>query len=215
MAIRAGSLYKNSYRKPVRPGKSLPVISTDLDSVKANQFEIRFQFPPSVRVPWLGSTDITDLTLAAKQVQGMQIETADIEVRRLNDTVYYPGKVTPQALVVTFDNLYLRKTSYALWNWFRSIYDPITGEMTKFAQPGTGNTFKALSARVLELDNKNSPVGFIDLYGVYPSKVKFSDKQYSGEVAFSTIEVTFRYDYIQYESYKVAEQLINTTFGKS
>lgn len=196
MAIKSGSLYKNSYRRPVDPGKRLPVISTDLDSVKANQFEIKFQFPPGVNLRGLAATEIADLTLAAKQVQGMQIETADIEVRRLNDTVYYPGKVTPTPLVVTFDNLYLKRTSQALWNWFTSIYDPITGQMTPSVARGTGSTFKALSMRVLELDNKNNPIGFIDLYGVYPSKLKFSDKQYSGEVAFSTIEVTFRYDFM-------------------
>jgi len=200
--IRNGSLYNSSFRKPVRPNKGLPVISTDLDSVKANQFEIRFQFPPNIQLPGLGTVDVTDLTLAAKQVQGMQIEVADIEVRRLNDTLYYPGKVTPQPLVVTFDNLYLKKTSSTIWNWFKSIYNPITGEMTSFARPGNGNTFKALSARILELDNKNYPIGTIELYGVYPSKVKFSDKQYSGEVAFSTIEVTFRYDFIDYNNYR-------------
>lgn len=198
MAQRTTSLYKNSYRQSINPGKTLPRISTDLDSVKVNQFEIQFTIPPSVDLAGNSTREITDLTLAAKQVQGLQIETADIEVRRLNDTVYYPGKVTPQPLVVTFDNLYLKRTSDLLWTWFNSIYDPITGEMTKSTVAGTGNTFKAMSMRVLELDNKNFPVAYIDLYGVYPSKVKFSDKQYSGEVAFSTIEVTFRYDFIDY-----------------
>jgi len=189
------SYLKNDYRANFEPGKSLPKLSTKLDSVRSYQVEVKFFGLP---VEFIGTQQV--LTAAAKQVGPIGGQIDDIVVDRLNDKVYYPGKFTPENVVITFDNQLLSQTTPALWNWFKSIYDPMTGDMTKFSAPGgPGNkSFKASKMTVLELDNTNEPHAYIEMYGVYPTGVKFSEKNY-GTNEFSTIEVTFRYDFVDYD----------------
>jgi hypothetical protein len=54
--------------------------------------------------------------------------------------------------------------------------------------------------RVLELDNTRNPHAAIEFYGVYPKSVRFSEKNYNNN-DFSTIEVEFRYDFLDYFNY--------------
>lgn len=189
------SILKTSFRNNFEPGKKLPKISTKLDSVRAYQFEVRFYGLPQEY------TNVQrDLTAAAKQVSPVGGSVDDIVVDRLNDKVFYPGKFTPENVTITFDNQLLSDTSPALWNWFKTIYDPITGDMTKLTAPGGpgGRSFKAQKMTILELDNTNEPHAYIELYGVYPTSVRFSEKNYATN-DFSTIEVSFRYDFIDYD----------------
>jgi hypothetical protein len=181
-------------QRPFNPGENLPRVSTDLDSVRAYQFEVRFGGLPQ---GFAGQTD--NLTLAAKQVSPVNINMEPITVERVNDKLYYPGKATMEAVTVTFDNLYLAQTSPALWNWFKTIYDPITGDMTQFSPPGGlgVGSFKANKMTIVELSNTQEPINNLELYGVYPMTVRFSEKNYSTN-EFSTVEVTFRYDYVDY-----------------
>ena len=191
------SLYKNNFRANFKPGETLPKISTQLDSVRTYQFEMRFYGLPAALA---GSQQ--DLTLAAKRVGPVGMSVEDIAVQRVNDKIFYPGIASPEELQVTFDNLYLKNTSPALWEWFKTIYDPVTGDMTKLAAPGgAGNrSFKAAKATIMELDNTKNPHAAIELYGVYPKAVRFSEKNYSTN-EFSTLEVTFRWDFIDYYKY--------------
>lgn len=192
----ADSIYNNDYR-PYKPGQNLPKISTSLDSVRTYQFEVQFYgLPPNL------TGQQTDLTLAAKQVSPISFSVEDIEVRRVNDKVFYPGQVSQESITITFDNLYLRKTASTLWEWFKTIYDPITGNMTKLSAPGgPGNkSFKANKLRILELDNTKTPHAAIELYGVYPKTVRFSEKNYN-DSSFAVIEVEFRFDFMDYFNY--------------
>lgn len=194
--MATNSYYKNDYR-PFKKGESLPKISTTLDSVRSYQFEIQFY-----GLPGSLSNQQLDLTLAAKQVGSISFGTDEIPVHRVNDVVYYPGKPTFESLNVTFDNLYLRRTAKTLWEWFKTIYDPISGDMTKLSAPGApgGKTFKANKLRIIELDNTRNPHAAIELYGVYPKSVSFSEKNYStGD--FATISVDFRFDFMDYFNY--------------
>jgi len=188
------SFLKNDYRANFEPGKTLPKISTKLDAIRAYQFEVKFfGLPPEFTMQQ------QELTAAAKQVSPIGGSVDDIVVDRLNDKVFYPGKFTPDAVTVTFDNQVLSQNTPALWSWFKSIYDPITGDMTKLSAPGgPGNkSFKASKMTILELDNTNEPHSYIEVYGVYPTGVRFSEKNYATN-DFSTIEVTFRYDFVDY-----------------
>jgi hypothetical protein len=196
------SIYKNDYRANFKPGKTLPKVSTQLDSVRAYQFEVRFYGMPQALV---GSQQ--DLTLAAKQVSPVGGTVDDIVVERVHDRLFYPGKFTPDELTITFDNLYLKNTTPALWEWFKTIYDPISGDMTKLSAPGgPGNrTFKASKLTIIELDNTRTPHAFVEVYGVYPKGVRFSERNYSTN-EFSTIEVTFRYDFMDYAKYSGVNQ---------
>ncbi len=108
----ATSYYKSKYDRNFTPGQGLPTISTDLDSVRAYQFEIHFAGLPA------DVTNQSDLTLAAKKITGIEMASEAIVVDRVNDKVHYPGKVTPGDLVVTFDNLYLREAASDLWRYF-------------------------------------------------------------------------------------------------
>jgi hypothetical protein len=192
----ATSYYKNKYGREFTPGQGLPTISTDLDSVRAYQFEIHFFGLPE------DITNQTDLTLAAKKVGGLEMKNETIVVDRVNDKVHYPGKTTPGELTVDFDNLYLRETASDLYRFFRHTYDPITGEMTKSAQPGgqAGTTFKADKVEVVMLDNTLTPHSVIELYGVYPTTWSAAEFNYSTQ-QFHQLTVSFKYDFMNVFNY--------------
>lgn len=193
------SIYQTQFRpnQGFDPGNTLPVVSTQLDSVRSYQFEVRFYGLPQELQP-----NQPNLSLAAKRVGPIDGSIDKITVERVNDKVFYPGKFTSPEIVVTFDNLYLKNTTPALWEWFKTIADPITGNLTKLSAPGgPGNrTFKANKLTIMELDNTKTPHAYIEAYGVWPLKVAFSEKNYSSS-DFSTVEVTFASDFIDYAKY--------------
>lgn len=193
------SYYKTNYGRNFTPGQGLPIVSTDLDSVRTYQFEVRFLgLPPTV-------TNQQDLTLAAKKVINMEMGVDDIIASRVNDRLHYPGKTTVGELQVTFDNLYLRETSSDLWRYFKNIYDPLTGEMTPLSPPGIagGNTFKTAKMEVIMLDNTSTPLSTIEFYGVYPKKWSASELNYETN-SFHTLDITFRYDFMDSYNYSNA-----------
>jgi len=162
---------------------TLPNVSKDLDSVRAYQYEVRFTGQGG------GSADDNDLTLAAKQVSPTGYSVADIEVHRVNDKVFYPGKPTPESLVITFDNILKAKVSENLWEWFQGTYDPITGKL------GAVSDQKMSVMKVLQLNHDLSLRGSTSYFGVYPSSFKMAEWNYATN-DFHTIEVTFRYDFM-------------------
>lgn len=205
-------VYKTSFSNREIDGKNgkikLPRISSVLDSVRAYQFEVQFSEVP--RLPsagafgavvdaiggiFTGGSIAQNLTLAAKQVGTISFGVEDIPVRRINDQVFYPGQTTYEAVTVTFDNLYIKNNSTALWEWFKTIYNPMTGDM-EARRPN----FKVNKMTIVELDNTKTPIAAIELYGVYPKAVKFGEKNYTTN-EFSTIEVDFRYDFIDFFNY--------------
>lgn len=188
----AEPVYKTRYGRQFIQGQGLPAISTDLDSIRAYQWEITFQGLPFDR-----QAEQQDLTLAAKQVSPIGMSVEDIEVNRMNDKVFYPGKVSPEEVTITFDNLYLRETAPTLWDWFKSIYNPMTGEMTQTSRPAVENSpyFKANKMEVVQTDNAMNPLQVIELYGVYPKSWRATELN-SATNEFHTIEVIFRYDFM-------------------
>lgn len=191
----ATSYYKSKYGRDFTPGRGLPTVSTDLDSVRAYQFEVHFfGLPEDV-------TNTTDLTLAAKRVAGLEMKNETITVQRVNDKLHYPGQSTPGDLTIDFDNLYLRETAADLYRFFRHTYDPITGEMTKSSQPGApGQTFKVDKVEIVMLDNTLTPHSTIELYGVYPTSWSASEFNYS-QNQFHQLTVTFKYDFMNVYNY--------------
>jgi hypothetical protein len=186
------SQYKTSYRL-FTPGATLPKVSTNLDSVRAYQFEVIFRGLPlrANEVNSLGGID--ELTLAAKQVTPIGGQVEDIVLDRVNDKVFYPGKFTPDEVTITFDNLLTQRTTPLLYRWFTKIYNPFNGDSA--VKPPGRDSYKCAIMQVVELDGASNPVGSIDLFGVYPKSFKFSEKNYSTN-EFSTIEVMFRFDFM-------------------
>lgn len=169
-------------------GDGLPVISEGLDSVRVYQFEMHFDMPPGF-LP-----DNQDkFTLACKQISQAGFSTEPIEVHRVNDKVFYPGKASPEELTVTFDNLYKPKISAQLWKWFATIYNPVTGKYN-----GNGGGFKANKAIIVALDAQGQPTQETRLFGVYPISWKTAEFNY-GTNEFHTIEMMFKYDFMEHD----------------
>jgi hypothetical protein len=171
-------------------GDGLPLVSEGLNSVRVYSFECEFELPAGVAE---GGGD-PFLTLAAKQVGNTGMSVEDIEVYRVNDRVFYPGRPTQDEVVITFDNLYLKKVSNTLWNWFKKIYDPMTGQIM---EGSTGAGFKAKQLKIHQLNPDGSPMTTTRLFGVYPRAWKNAEFNYSNN-QFHTVEVTFRYDFIDH-----------------
>lgn len=192
----ATSYYKTKYGRDFTPGQGLPTVSTDLDSVRAYQFEAHFFGLPQ------DITNVPDLTLAAKKVGGLEMRNEAIVVDRVNDKLHYPGKTTPGELTIDFDNLYLRETASDLYRFFRHTYDPLTGEMTKSSKPGggAGNTFKADKLEIVQLDNTLTPHSTIELYGVYPTSWQAAEFNYATN-DFHMLTVNFKYDFMNVYNY--------------
>tara|TARA_R110000751_G_scaffold46598_3_gene104713 strand:- start:1279 stop:1869 length:591 start_codon:yes stop_codon:yes gene_type:complete len=184
------SYYANNLNRDLNENDGLPVISQDLESVRAYQWEITFFPPAEIEVP-LGFSK--PLTLAAKKVNGMSVKVEDIPVNRVNDIVYYPGRPSMGELEVTFDNLLRTKAGWQLYKYFQTVYDPLTGEFasTFLDNPGQFKT----TAEVLELDGQMNPVSLVKLVGCYPKEFTKAEKNYSTN-DFDTVTVKFRYDFL-------------------
>ena len=124
--------YATKVNRELRHG-SIPDLSHSLDSFRAYQWELVFHVPTGVNN--IGFP----LTLAAKQVSPIGGTSEDIVADRVNDKFFYPGKFTPDELVVTFDDLYQRDVASELYNWFQTIYDQETGEFTRNFTVATGS----------------------------------------------------------------------------
>jgi|TARA_R110002020_G_scaffold78180_2_gene196787 hypothetical protein len=170
-------------------GKGLPVISEGLDSVRTYQFEMHFELPPDVL-----DTGSDKFTLACKQVSQVGFATEPLEVHRVNDKVFYPGKASPDELTCTFDNLYDPQIANQLWRWFSSIYNPVTGKFNE-----NGGPFKANKAIITQLDAQGQPLMETRLFGVFPTSWKTAEFNY-GTNEFHTIEMAFRYDFMEQDS---------------
>jgi hypothetical protein len=185
------SYFANNLGRDLTDSDGLPVISQDLDSIRAYQWEISF-FPPSAEIE-VPSPFSKPLTIAAKQVNGMETSVDTIEVNRVNDKVHYPGRPSYGELEVTFDNLLRSKTGFQLYKYFQTVWDSRTGKFqsTFLDNP---NAYKT-NVEVLELDGRMEPVDLVKLIGVYPMSWSKAEKNYSTN-EFDTITVRFKYDMI-------------------
>jgi hypothetical protein len=165
-------------------GLNAPLISNELDSVRAYQWEVTFGF----------ETGANFETLAAKQVNGIGYQVEDIEVNRVNDKVYYPGKPSMDECVITFDNIREKKISEMLFKVFKVVYDPLTGD---FANMQSATTKSAIKLTQLKPDM--TVFNQIGLVGAYPKKWTCAEYNYSTN-DFHTVEMTFRYDFINHTS---------------
>jgi hypothetical protein len=173
----------------------LPVISQGLDSVRTYQWEFQLDLPGG------GSSDVVaiggaetqrTITLAAKVVAGVGYNFADIEVHRMNDKVFYPGKISQDELTITFDNLLQQSMGVVFYNYLASIYDMRTGYYNNTA--GGVGSYKT-SARILEFDGGGNITTVYDFKGLYPKSFSKAEKNYSTS-EFDTMEVKFRWDFM-------------------
>lgn len=192
MVLPRESIIGRSLGRDTGTNGPLPEISTDLETIKTYQFEVDFSQFNSV----IGNQRITgDVTVAAKQVGQITYGVESIPLDRLNDKVHYPGKVTYEPVEITFDNLLMKKSTNALWSAFKEVYNPLTGKAGY--RTGGGRIYKGEKLSIVEMNGENQPVAAVELLGVYPEKVVYSEKNYSTN-EFSTVTVTFRFDFLNY-----------------
>jgi|2_EtaG_2_1085320.scaffolds.fasta_scaffold11930_2 hypothetical protein len=174
----------------------MPKLSTMLDSVRPYQFEVEFMVPTGVGNP-------LTLTVAAKQVSEIGYAVEDIEVHRVNDRYYYPGKPTPEQVSITFDNLKQDPVGgsggdmalAALYKWCQRTYDPLTGHFGDINPPGSVKT----NMKIHQLDEDLNPIGSVTLYGAYPKAYKTAEYNYGTVGDMHTLVVDFRYDFMSGE----------------
>jgi len=184
MAYYADTLYRDISGENT---DGIPIISNKLDSIRAYQWEITFTHSISTQ-----GSQPKPLTLAAKQVNGLGMSVEDIEVNRVNDKVYYPGKPSMDELVITFDNIREEKISEVLWEFFSdTTYNPMTGDMEG------GGVFFKYPIHLTQLGPDMQPINDITAIGAYPKKYTLAEYNYSTN-DFHTVEVTFRYDFLKH-----------------
>jgi hypothetical protein len=171
-----------------------PAISTVLDSVRAYQWEVTFDFPGGT-----GSDEIAGIkkpmTLGAKQVNGLGFNVEDIEVNRVNDKVYYPGRVSYEEAVITFDNIHGAKLDKLLYEVMSKTFDPRTGVLGSVGNPlGAGVGDVKGEIQLVQLKNDGTPRNVVRLINAYPKALTHGEYNYSTN-EFHTLEMTFRYDY--------------------
>ncbi len=171
-------------------GNTTPLISTELDSVRAYQWELTFR---NLLVNDTGGPLQQPLTLGAKQVNGVGFSVEDIEVNRVNDKVYYPGRPSMDELVVTFDSLQKAKLDKRLYEVMAMSYDPRTGKVNTIAGVDLNTYQTKFEIGGMQLEGNGTPRNMIRLFGCYPKKITHGEYNYSTN-EFHTIEMTFRYD---------------------
>lgn len=178
----------------------LPQISQSLDAVRVYQWEITFDLPQDLLLNTATGSEITKpMTFAAKQVRGLGYNVQDIEVNRVNDKVYYPGRPSYEELEVTFDNLLATKQGRLLYEYMRSAYDPVKG-VYGTTNVGTGAGQSPIrrhksSATILEFNGANEVQQEIEVRGLYPKSYSRGEKNYNNS-DFDTIVMKFRYDFM-------------------
>jgi len=167
----------------------MPKLSTKLDSIRSYQWEVEFSPPGDLAG---GETNQT-YTLAAKQVTEIGYSVEDIEVHRVNDKYFYPGKPSPEEVTITFDNLLEQGAGPLLYRWVQHTYNVLTGEY------GDVNDKMKTNIIVHQLNGQLQPISSVTLYGAYPKSYKTAEYNYSTN-DFHTLQVAFRFDFMSSET---------------
>jgi|DEB0MinimDraft_10_1074344.scaffolds.fasta_scaffold01434_7 hypothetical protein len=174
----------------------LPIISTELDSVRTYGWEVDFTLPPGVSLGAGADTNSTkrSLTLGAKSISEFGFNFQDIEVNRLNDKAYYPGKISNDEVTITFDNLLRTNSEYTtegqlLLRYMGIVYNQDLGRSltTKYKQ----------TLRIKEFDTAGNVRAIYELIGAYPKSFKKAEKNYATGNEFDTIQMIFRFDFLR------------------
>lgn len=110
----------------------------------------------------------------------------EVELHRLNEKFYVPGKATFEPITVTYQDYIESRISEVLFEWSRTVYNPMTGAM---------GYKRAIGVRALltMLDPLGVPVEIWTLFGAWPQAINFQDLDMSSSEQ-ANIEVTIRYD---------------------
>jgi len=161
------------------------VLSTAEQSIKEpkrqNRFILKFDSVPG------GDPEALALDLLSASRPSISFNSTVIN--RLNEQFKFAANPTWDQIACVFYDYDKGKDSSAqiLWNWARSVYDPVTGAMGFAVQYKTNATLVILS-----------PDGSIaetwDLFGCYPDNVTYNEVTYGGYEALQA-NMTLNFDY--------------------
>lgn len=110
----------------------------------------------------------------------------EVELHRLNEKFYVPGKATYEPITVTYQDFIESRISEVLFEWSRTVYNPMTGAMGYKRAIG-------VKAFLTMLDPLGIPVEIWTLLGAWPQSINFQDLDMSSSEQ-ANVEVTVRYD---------------------
>jgi len=177
--------WSDSYQRNISDKGDIPVISHGADSVRSYAWELQFNL--GTLIP---EAQADTFSFAAKSVGPIESVSERIPVDRVNDKVWYPGKVTNSEVTVVFEDLLKQKAGHFLYKWYQLVYNQQTGT---FYDPGIHMIKKNID--ILKLDNVLAPISHIKLIGAYPSAFREIDRDY-GTNEMHKIEMTFSYDFV-------------------
>ena len=162
--------------------------SFKLQPLKKNNWVFQFSAIP-------GNSDEQNEALAfvAKTCNAPSITYAETKIQRMNETYQFAGNPTWTEINCTFYDFIRKSDSQELsagdilYNWSCMIYNPLTGQMGYKTQYAT-------SATLAQLDPAGNIIRAWNLFGIYPSSIKWGDglDYNSGEA--TEVSATFKYD---------------------
>ena len=163
-----------------------------------------FAMEPMLKNRWLfmftavpGSTDdqTEALGFVAKSCNAPDVTFGDVKVERMNETYNFAGKPTWGQITCDFYD-FIRNANNSgselsagdiLNNWSNVIYNPFTGQMGYKTQYAT-------SAVLAQLDPAGNIVRAWNLYGIFPTSIKYGDGFDTSSSEPSTVNAVFKYD---------------------
>ena len=132
-----------------------------------------------------------DLAFAAHTANRPSLAYTSIETARLNERFYVAGKPTWTEISMSFYDFISttagQSVSDILWEWSKSVYDPVTGAM------GFKSTYST-SGTLAMLDPSGGVVQVWNLFKIWPMSVTWGDLS-ADDDGIAEVAAVFRYDY--------------------
>ncbi len=163
------------------------VLSTAEQSIKEpkrqNRFILKFDEVPGDAA----SAEYLALDLLSAGRPAVSFNSTTIS--RLNEQFKFAGNPTWEAIACVFYDYDKGSQSSAqiMWQWARTVYDPVTGAM------GFARSYKT-NATLVILSPDGSIAETWDLFGCYPDTVTFNEVNYGGNEALQ-VNMSLNFDY--------------------
>ncbi len=156
----------------------------NMETKRKNRWQLSFVNIPNESFTGSDAQVNMDLSLLSASRPSWNFE--EVEIHRLNEKFYVPGKVTYEPITIVYQDLIDAKTSEVIFDWSKTVYNPFTGAM------GYKNAI-GVDAYLAMLDPLGVPVEIWNLFGAWPQSANFQDLDMSSSEQ-ANIEIVLRYD---------------------
>jgi len=128
------------------------------------------------------------------------ISIEETEINFLNAKTWIPGKGTWETITVTYYDVATGDNA-ALWRWLANVYDftDPTNLPQASARGGAGNNGFSGTGQLRLFDGCGTLLETWTMKGMWPTAINFGDLDYSNSEE-CTVELTLRYDEVQYRN---------------